>query len=170
MQTSTSKASILQNIYDAKRAHKEWVRKADKLVNGLDGYQGKKVTVDVDETFIPLDSSTCEFGLWFNHYSTQLSGIPSIGNIINRIAEHHNQLHETYSSIYSLFFVVPKQRSILRKLITLNSQKVSTQSREEAQIHFKYLKRSSEELLAVLAVLEERVKDIDYTDLTQVSA
>ena len=30
----TNKASMLENIYNAKRAHKSWVTKANKLVNG----------------------------------------------------------------------------------------------------------------------------------------
>jgi len=34
----SNKGAMLQKIYDAKRAHKDWVKKADKLVNGLDGF------------------------------------------------------------------------------------------------------------------------------------
>ena len=161
----SNKATMLQNIYDAKRAHKEWVRKADRLVNGLDGYQGKKVDFNVDETFIPLDSSTCKFGKWFDTYAIHLAKFNSIGRFINRIEEHHNALHTTYSHIYSIFFVLPQKRSLLHKIMTLNSKKVSESEREKAKIHLSYLQNSSKELLEVLQILEDRIKALDYNEL-----
>jgi hypothetical protein len=161
----TNKSDIVQNIYNAKRAHQSWVKKADKLVNGLDGYQGKKVSLNVDKTFIPLDSSSCEFGLWFNNYGIHLSNFESIGNFIDRIEEHHNALHETYSYIYDIFFVKPENRSLAHKILTFNSKKVTEAEKEKAKIHFEYLKRSSEELLELLGILETKVKALDYNEL-----
>lgn len=161
----SNKATMLQHIYDAKRAHKEWVRKADRLVNGLDGYQGKKVSLNVDKTFIPLDSASCQFGQWFNTYATQLAKFNSIGNFVNRIEEHHNALHATYAHIYSIFFVLPEKRSILHKIVTFNSKKVSELEREKAAIHLEYLKKSSKELLEVLEILEDKIKALDYNAL-----
>ena len=161
----SNRASMLQNIYDAKRAHKEWVRKADRLVHGLDGYQGKKVDLNVDKSFIPLDSSSCQFGQWFDTYAIHLAKFDSIGRFINRIEEHHNALHETYANIYSIFFVMPEKRSLLHKIVTFNSKKVSESEREKAKIHLNYLKNSSKELLEVLEVLEDKIKALDYNDL-----
>jgi len=161
----SNKAAMLQNIYAAKRAHKDWVRKADRLVNGLDGYQGKKVNLDVDKTFIPLDSSSCKFGQWFDKYAEHLSKFGSIGRFVNRIEEHHNALHATYSHIYSIFFIVPEKRSIIHKIITFNSKKVSELEREKACIHLEYLKKSSAELIEVLEVLEDKIKALDYNEL-----
>ena len=161
----SNKALMLQNIYNAKRAHKEWVTKADKLVNGFDGFQGKKVDVNVDKSFIPLDSSECKFGKWFDTYAIELSKYDSIGRFMNRIEEHHNALHETYSHIYSVFFVIPEKRSLLHKILTFNSKKVSKDEREKAKIHLDYLKRSSTELLEVLEVLEDKIKALDYNEL-----
>jgi len=164
-QEVSNKSSMLQNIYDAKRAHKEWVRRADRLVNGLDGYQGKKVDLKVDKTFIPLDSSACKFGQWFDRYSEHLAKFNSIGRFINRIEEHHNALHATYSHIYSIFFVLPQKRSILHKIITMNSKKVSKSEREKAKIYLTYLQNSSKELLEVLDVLEDKIKALDYNQV-----
>lgn len=161
----SSKATMLQYIYDAKRAHKEWVRKADRLVNGLDGYQGKKVTLNVDKTFIPLNSSSCAFGKWFNTYAEHLAKFDSIGRFINRIEEHHNTLHETYAHIYSIFFIIPEKRSIIHKIVTFNSKKVSESEKEKARIHLEYLKKSSKELIEVLEVLEDKIKALDYNAL-----
>lgn len=165
MEELTTKASILQHIYNAKRAHQEWVRKADRLVNGLDGYQGKKVDLNVDKTYIPLDASSCEFGKWFNSHSFHLGSIPSIGKFITRIDEHHIQLHKTYENIYTLFFVMPENRSFVHKLVTFNSKKVSKEERNQAKIHLGYLKHSSTELLEVLEILEEKVRNLDYNEL-----
>lgn len=167
-QKISNKASILQNIYDAKRAHKEWVRKADRLVNGLDGYQGKKVDLNVDKTFISLDSSACLFGQWFDTHAIQLTKFNSVGRFIDRIEEHHNILHETYAKIYKIFFIVPEERSILHKFITMNSKKVSGIEREKAKIHLEYLKKSSKELLEVIAILEEKIKVLDYNELRKI--
>lgn len=161
----SSKATMLQNIYDAKRAHKEWVRKADRLVNGLDGYQGKKVDLNVDKTFIPLDSSSCQFGQWFDAYAIHLAKFDSIGRFIKRVEEHHNRLHETYENIYSIFFIMPEKRSLLHKIITMNSKKISEDEREKAKIHLKYLHNSSNELLEVLGVLEDKIKALNYVEL-----
>jgi hypothetical protein len=168
MKELSTKASILQHIYTAKRAHKEWVRKADKLVNGLDGFQGGKVTVKVDKTFIPLESSSCEFGQWFNAHLIHLAKIPSVGPFVKRIEQHHNQLHETYANIYAIFFVLPHNRSLIHKIFTLNSKKVSSEERKQAKIYFNYLKRSSNELMEVISVLEEKIKSIEYNELKKV--
>ena len=161
----SNKANMLQNIYNAKHAHKEWVRKADRLVNGLDGYQGKKVDLNVDKTFIPLDSSSCQFGQWFDAYAIHLAKFGSIGRFINRIEEHHNALHTTYASIYSIFFIVPAKRSFIHKIVTLNSKKVSESEREKAKIYLIYLQKSSKELLEVLEVLEDKIKALNYNEL-----
>ena len=161
----SNKGVMLQKIYDAKRAHKEWVNRADKLVNGIHSYKGGKVNLDVDESFIPLDSSSCAFGKWFNTYGIQLSKFDSIGRFINRIETHHDALHETYQKIYTIFFVMPKQRSLLQRLFTFDKKKVSDLDREKAKIHLEYLKKSSKELLEVLEILEEKITALDYNEL-----
>lgn len=168
MRELNTKASILQHIYDAKRAHKEWVRKADKLVNGLDGFRGKKVIFNVDKTFIPLESSSCEFGQWFNSHSIHLAKIPSVGNFVQRIEQHHDQLHETYAKIYAIFFVIPHNRSLIHKIFTLNNKNVSKAERDQAKIHFNYLKHSSNELMDVISVLEEKITALEYNELQKV--
>jgi hypothetical protein len=165
MNELSTKASILQHIFEAKQAHKEWVKRADRLVNGLNGYKGKTYLNNVDESYIPLDSSSCQFGQWFNKHIQYLQKLDKIGRFVERIEEHHNQIHETYHEIYIIFFILPKKRSFLKKIFTFTQNKVSDEDREKAQIHLKYLKRSSKELLEVLNVLEDKVKSIEYTEL-----
>ena len=161
----TNKAIMLQNLYNAKRAHKAWINKVDKLVNGIDGYQGKKVALTVDSTFITLDSATSEFGIWFNTYGIHLSKFGTIGRFVDRIEEHHEALHNTYTNIYTIFFVKPQKRSLIHKVLTLNSKKVSNMERKKAKIHLTYLKKYSQELLEVLEILQDKIKALDYNEL-----
>lgn len=158
----SNKAHILQSIYNAKRAHKEWVKRADKLVNGYNGYQGKQVDIKVDKSFIPLDSNSCEFGQWFHNEAKILSKVDIVGSLIQSVEEYHEVLHESYSHIYTIFFVSTQQRSFLHKIVTFNSKKVSESEREKAKTYFKSLKKSSSELIAVLGVLEDKIKALDY--------
>lgn len=160
-----NKSVILKQIWDARRAHKEWVKKADRLVNGIDGFRGKKVAIDVDKNFIPLDSSSCVFGKWWNRYSFSISQLKGIDNISNRIEEHHDRLHDTYASIYHIFFVLPEKRSLLHKIVTFNKKEVTESEREQAKIHFEYLMHSSSELLEVLQVLEDRIQSLDNAQI-----
>jgi len=159
------KSDILQHIYDARRAHQAWVKKAEKLVNGIHGYKGERVDLNVDKTFIPLDSTSCEFGKWFEHFCIPLSKIDSIGKFTQRIEEHHNALHETYEAIYFIYFVKPEQKSFLKKILSFNKNKVSESDKEKAKIHLGYLKRSSKELLEVLEVLENKIKALEPYEL-----
>ena len=153
-----TKTGILQQIQDAKTAHIRWGKRADHLVSGL----------PVDKDFIPLESTTCAFGQWFYHDGVKLRLVPSIDNLINRIEHHHNDLHDAYMDIYKIFFIMPTKRSLLQKIFTLNSKHVTPADKEKAKAHFKYLKRSSEELLAVLDILEEKVKALTYEELENI--
>jgi len=153
-----TKAGILQQIQDAKTAHMRWVKRADHLVSGL----------PVDKEFIPLESTDCAFGEWFYNHGVKLKLIPSIGNLVNRIEHHHNDLHDAYTDIYKIFFVMPTKRSLLQKIFSFNSKDPTPEEKEQAKAHFKYLKRSSEELLAVLYILEERVKALTYEELEDI--
>ena len=161
----TNKTYMLENIHHAKNAHKSWVSKVTKLVYGLDDYQGKRVNLNVDKSFISLESSSSEFGQWFYTYGQYLSKFDSIGRFINRIEEHHNAVHESYAHIYTIFFVEPEQRSLLHKMLTINSKQLSEIEREKAKIHLKYLKKFSKELLEVLEILEKKIKALDYNEL-----
>ena len=156
---------MIQQIQDAKLSHKNWVKKADQLVNGLNGYQGKKVYLDVDKTFVPLDSSSCEFGEWFDNFAIHLSKFDSIGSFVERIKVHHEAVHETYEKIYFIFFVKPEQKSFIKKVLTPKSEKISELDREKAQIHLEYLKQSSQELLEVLGILKDKIVSLEYIDL-----
>jgi hypothetical protein len=161
----TNKSDILQKIYDAKRAHIAWVKKIDKLVNGLDAEAGKSLSLNMDSTFIPLESKSSEFGEWFYTYGVHLNKFESIGNFVERIEVHHQRLHQTYASIYTIFFSTCEKPSLVQKLLKMNKKSISDIEREKAKIHLNYLKKSSKELLQLLEILHAKVKELNYDDL-----
>jgi len=168
MREMSSKASILQRIENATRAHRTWIKHVDRLVNGIDGFRGEKVTLQLDKKFIEQENSALEFEEWINTYSIHLARIPTIGRFIQRIEQHHNQLNETYADIYKIFFIKPQNRPLMYKILTLNNKKISSVEREQAKIYFKYLVHSSNELLEVMSILEEKIKSLNYSELQKV--
>jgi hypothetical protein len=165
-----NKSILLYQIHNARRAHQEWVKKAEKLVNGLDGYRGRKVPLNVDKTFIPLDSNRCEFGQWFNSYALFLSKFDLLKQQIEKIDEYHNAIHDAYFHIYTIFFITPYRRPLIQRIFTLNSKKVTELEREKAKIHLEYLKTSSVELLNALVTLEALIKGLDHHELIRLAS
>ena len=151
-------STILQEIQDAKKSHILWVKNAEHLVEKFVG----------DEDVAALRPTTCDFGHWFYSKGAKLSAVATIGNIMNRIESHHNELHDSYADIYHIYFVLPDERHYLKRVVTLNSQKISLVEREMAKVHLKYLKRSSREILELLSILEKKVKGLEYTELSKI--
>jgi uncharacterized protein Yka (UPF0111/DUF47 family) len=150
-----TKAEILQEITKAKIAHKRWVKRADHLISGL----------PIDKEFIPLEATTCGFGKWLYSQGTQLRTIEATRYIIEEIEHHHDDLHDAYSKIYTLYFIVPENKSFLSKVLTFNSKKVTKKDKEKAKAYFIQLLKSSEELLTLLDKLEKASEHITYEQL-----
>jgi len=147
-----SKAMIIQELNNAKIAHMRWVKRADHLISGL----------PVDKEFIPLESTTCGFGKWlYGEVGQKLRLEEEFKSIIEQIEFHHDNLHDVYGEIYKIFFVMPEQRSLLHKIMTFNSKKVSDKEKAKAKDYFHSLQKSSTELIALLEKLEIRVKESD---------
>jgi len=150
-----TRADILQEITQAKINHKRWVKRADHLISGL----------PVDKEFIPLDATSCSFGMWLYSQGTQLRTFEATRYIVQEIEEHHDDLHDTYGKIYNLYFIVPENRSILSQVWTFGSKKIRPNEMKEAKKYFKLLKRSSNELLMVLNRLEEASRHLTYEQM-----
>jgi hypothetical protein len=145
-----SKSTILQELSSAKIAHMRWVKRADHLISGL----------PVDKEFIPLESTTCGFGKWlYGEVGQKLRLEEEFKSIIEQIEFHHDNLHDVYGEIYKIFFVMPEQRSLLHKIITFNSKKVSEKEKMRAKEYFHSLQKSSTDLIGLLEKLESMVKD-----------
>jgi len=147
-----SKATIIQELNSAKIAHMRWVKRADHLISGL----------PVDKEFIPLEPTTCGFGKWFyGEVGQKLRLEEEFKSIIEQIEFHHDNLHDVYGEIYKIFFIMPEQRSLLHKIMTFNSKKVSDKEKAKAKDYFHSLQKSSTELLALLEKLETMVRASD---------
>jgi hypothetical protein len=154
-----TKSVILQELSKAKIAHMRWVKRADHLISGL----------PVDKEFIPLEATTCGFGKWlYGDIGSKLRVNEKFKHLIEQIEFHHDNLHDVYSRIYTIYFVVPQKRSLLYKIVTFNRKEVSKKEQEEAKKYFESLKRSSEELLALLDRFEYEVKNASsFTELNE---
>ena len=147
-----TKAKILQEISDAKVAHERWVKRAEHLVEGL----------PVDKNFIPLDPTTCGFGRWlYGDVGKKLRVTKEYQNIIEQIEFYHDKLHDIYKDIYKIYFVLPNERSLLHKIITLNSKKISKREKELATEAYHELRRVSLELKNLLDKMETITREVD---------
>lgn len=144
-----SKSTILQELSSAKIAHMRWVKRADHLISGL----------PVDKEFIPLEPTVCGFGRWlYGDVGQRLRLDDDFKSIIEQIEFHHDNLHDVYGEIYKVFFVMPEKRSLLHKIMTFNSKKVSEKEKIKAKEYFHSLQTSSNDLLGLLERLEREVK------------
>ena len=140
-----TKAKILQEISNAKVAHERWVKRAEHLVEGL----------PVSKSFIPLDTTECGFGQWlYSEAGNKLRLTKEFKNIIEQIEFYHDQVHDVYKEIYKIYFVLPNERSLMHKIITLNSKKISKHEKERALEAYRELKKVSFELRKLLDKME----------------
>ena len=150
-----TRADILQETNKAKIAHKRWVKRADHLISGL----------PVDKEFIPLEATSCGFGKWLYSQGTELRTIEATKFLIEEIEHHHDDVHDVYSEIYKLYFLVSENKSFLSKVLTFNSKKISKKDKDKAKKYFGQLKQSSEELLKLIEKLEAVSQHITYEEL-----
>ena len=150
-----NRSSILQRITEAKKAHFHWVKRAKHLVEGL----------PVDKEFIPLNPTSCLFGQWFYSEGDMFRQLSKTSTIMEEIEERHNRLHETYSNIYKIFFILPQNRSFIHKILTLNSRHVSKSEKKKAKTYFKSLKDGSKELIEALNQLEDQINQLEHHEL-----
>ncbi|WP_457747683.1 CZB domain-containing protein [Sulfurimonas sp.] len=131
------------------------MRKAEHLVAGL----------PVSKEMIPLDATDYGFGRWLYDDGSRLRMISGMSEILDEIEGHHTDLHEMYTEIYTIFFVLPNKKSLLKKIFTFNSKEVTKADKEKAKTYFQSLKKSSEYLLNALNTLERKVNLLTLKDL-----
>lgn len=138
------KAVTLQMLGDAKKAHVNWVQRAQLLIDGL----------PIDKDAIPLSCRDCEFGQWLYEHGQKLN---SLGNIphLEDIEKVHFDTHDHYMKIYRIYFT-ENNRSFLSKLLK-SKKKISDQEKELAKAYFKKLEIASEQLLHLISKLERRL-------------
>ena len=144
-----TKATILQELNHAKITHARWVKRAEHLISGL----------PVDKEFIPLDPTECGFGQWlYGSVGEQLRLESEFREMIEQIEQYHDDIHEIYAHIYKLYFVLPKERSFWKKVMTFNNTEPTENEKMKAKSYFVVLEKISEELLMHLKRLEVKVR------------
>ena len=153
-----TQSSIIGHINDAKNAHKRWMKRADHLISGM----------PIDKDFIPFKPTDCNLGKWLDFEGEKLRAIHDLIKIINALEHHHNELHMGYTHIYNIYFVHPKERSILHKILTLNSQTVSNSEIEKAKEYFEYLQHTSIEIISLLDIIEKRIRNTPIAEIDKI--
>jgi len=125
-----------------------WVTKAKQLVSGY----------NVDKNFIPVEETACNFGKWYYTHGIFLLRDEKYEEVMERIGELHIQLHDYYREIYDIYFVKPQNRSLLHKMATLSSKKISTKDQEKAKESYALLEQTSTELIKLLDQLKTALK------------
>ena len=138
----------IQDINEAKVAHMRWVTRAKRLVAGY----------NTDKDFIPVEETACNFGKWYYTHGIFLLRDEKYEKLMERIGELHIQVHNYYREIYDVYFVKPQNRSLLHKVATLSSKKISTKDKEKANESFGLLEQTSTELIALLGELKTALK------------
>jgi len=152
-------SSILHHINDAKQSHLHWLKHIENLTSGL----------PVDQTLIIKDENLCNLGKWINFEGLKIRSLDGISNILNTLEHYHKQLHDEYLYIHKLYFITPKQRSMLYKFFTFNSQRITQSEKEQAKEHLRNIKNISEEVLILLNILEERIKNISIMEIDKIA-
>jgi len=139
--------NALEHLDAARRSHIKWLNRAKSIV------EGKNIVRDPH----PLESTACQFGLWFHGEGEKLYDMLQIeGNSTIRLI--HNKLHEKYLKIYEIYFgsaegILYDQKARLEK------QKVSIAKEEEAKGFLQDLRELSYRMLDKITHLENAVKD-----------
>lgn len=153
-----NKTEILTRLADAKVAHKEWLRKAELLVDGYD------IKIDA----IPVSETECDFGVLFYHDCKEMKHcvlIPS--ETIAALESIHTKLHDTYAKIYQIFFA-SYEISLLTKLFG-KQKNLDPQKEEQAQTHLNELEKLSEDLLDELTKIEIKLKSLSNEELERIA-
>ena len=151
-----NKAMIIHELSMARIAHERWVKRAEHLISGM----------PVDIEFIPHEATKCGFGKWYYGLVGQtLKGFYTFTPTMENIEQCHGQLHKIYHEIYEIFFVKPNNRTLLHRLITLNSKKVTKHELRKAKECYAKLQETSAELIHLTIKLEKAVKATDLVVL-----
>jgi hypothetical protein len=147
------KTEILQHLKDAKEAHLKWVHRAKLLVSGI----------DVKENSIPVEYTDCHFGQWYYGDGQEIMNMPGmdIGGVIEI---KHKELHQTYRSIFEIYF--KKEKKTFLSKIFRQRKKVSVDEQGSAQQYYEKLQIISKEMLQVIEKIERRVGALPESSFT----
>lgn len=141
------KENVIELLQKAKKAHIQWVVRAQALTLGL----------PIQKESVPMDCTECVFGKWLYSDGQKISAKPGM-DMMKEIEAKHFDLHTAYLNIFSIYFPDVK-KSLFAKIFS-STHKVSAQAQAQAQEEFKVLKGISVELTEMLNRLERRLTAI----------
>ena len=141
--------STLQQLSYAKQSHLLWVKEANDIILGFAN----------NKKFISFDSTECGLGVWLKIEGKKIYHIYPLRRLIDKIEEQHNKLHNIYLNIYQISFMIPKQTSFFQKLFNFNKKLENKEVQEAIQLHREDIQQSANQLLKLLEVLEEQIKE-----------
>jgi len=143
-----NKEEVLGHLRSAKSAHIKWVQKAKLLINGI----------DVKEDAIPVDSTECKFGQWFYSDGQILNALSNNPlECMQLIESLHFDLHDTYLSIFNIYFSESKKKGFFAKLFGFKRKEISQAEQAAAKEYYEKMETISHRLLEEINRLERRL-------------
>ncbi|MEE9327060.1 MAG: CZB domain-containing protein [Cocleimonas sp.] len=142
-----NKASIIKNIRQAKPEHIEWIKQANKLIQGL----------PQNEIHKPVECSECNFTHWYEKEGHKLVNIPQL----RALEELHQDIHKTYTAIYYITF--DRRRKPRTTLITEGAE-VPVDERPFRDKKLKELEKKTVTMIRSLNEIEKKVEAMTDQD------
>ena len=141
-----NKEHALEHLRSAKASHVKWTQRAKMLINGI----------DIEEDAIPINSTECQFGIWFYNEGQELNALSNNPiECMSKIEQLHFQLHDVYFNIFNIYFNQPK-KGFFSKLFG-QKREVLGHEKSMAKDYYTQLEAISKELLEEINRLERRL-------------
>jgi len=132
----------LEHLDKARKSHIKWLNRAKSIIDG------KSLVRDPH----PLESTACQFGLWFSTEGEVLFNKLEI-NGIETIHTLHNKLHEKYLTIYEIYFG-SAEGIVYNSKVSLKKNTISIIEEKEAREHLEELRSLSYLMLGEIEKLQ----------------
>jgi hypothetical protein len=146
------KKDVVSTLRGAAVSHKKWVGNALALIEG----------VPLEKDKVPVNSTECEFGIWYYSDGQNLKDIPGF----KEIEKPHNKLHRTYMEIFGILYGEESKPSFFSKLIG-RSHKVAEEKRDAAMDKYQVLEDNSNVIVNQLDQLEKVISAMGETQLAK---
>lgn len=141
------KEHVVTHLRNAKSAHISWLQKAKLLING----------VDVNEEAVPVDSTECNFGKWFYGEGQKLNALSNNPpECMQNIERLHFQLHDTYLTIFNIYFNKPKS-GFFAKIFGTKKATLTPEELTLAKMNYEKMEGISHQLIDEINRLERRL-------------
>ncbi len=144
-------------IKQARQDHLDWVRRAKMLVEGL----------PVKEDSIPISTSECAFGRWFDANIKKFLVLKHFHKVIDDIEEVHHALHKEYEFIYNVSFK-KEENGFLSKIFS-KEKSMPSETLEMLKGHLASLLVISEKLTKLLDTFSIQVRQLDQESIDKIN-